>query len=116
MGQTKTTQTNKGEAKTGTQKGTKNNMQSAKEQQKQSEVAQGTTKSTNPQEPSGNKRPSMHIGGVRKKMKVQITPPEYTIMDNDGEMIARMVQNCLAEYFDNVVHHRDRIQEEMENM
>jgi hypothetical protein len=27
-----------------------------------------------------------------------------------------MVQNCLAEYFDNVVHHRDRIQEEMENM
>jgi hypothetical protein len=49
-------------------------------------------------------------------MKAQRTPPEYTITDDDGEMIARMVQDCLAEDFDHVVHHRDRIQEELADM
>jgi hypothetical protein len=49
-------------------------------------------------------------------MKVQRTPPEYTITKDDGEMIARMVQDYLSEDFDNVAHHRDRIQEEMTDM
>jgi hypothetical protein len=49
-------------------------------------------------------------------MKAQRTPPEYTITNDDGEMIARMVQDCLTEDFDNVVHHRDRIQEELADM
>jgi hypothetical protein len=49
-------------------------------------------------------------------MKAQRTPPEYTITEDDGEMIARMVQDCIAEDFDNVAHHRDRIQEELEDM
>jgi hypothetical protein len=31
-------------------------------------------------------------------------------------MIAQMVQDCLAEDFDHAAHHRDRIQEEMEDM
>ena len=35
------------------------------------------------------------------------------IMDDDGEMIAQMVQDCLAEDFDNVVHNRDRIQKDL---
>jgi hypothetical protein len=56
------------------------------------------------------------MGGARKKMKVQRTPPEYTITEDDAEMIARMVQDCIAEDFDNVVHHRDRIQEELADM
>ena len=34
-------------------------------------------------------------------------------MNDDGEMIAQMVQDCLDEDFDNAVHHRDRIQEEL---
>jgi hypothetical protein len=37
-------------------------------------------------------------------------------MEEDVEMIARMVQDFIEEDFDNVVHHRDRIQEELEDM
>jgi hypothetical protein len=51
-----------------------------------------------------------------KKSKAQRTPPKYTIMDDDGEMIDQMVQDCLAEDFDNVAHHKDRIQEELVDM
>jgi hypothetical protein len=50
-------------------------------------------------------------------MKAQRTPLEYTIStDDDGEIIAQMVQDCLAEDFDHVAHHKDRIQEELANM
>jgi hypothetical protein len=49
-------------------------------------------------------------------MKAQRTLPEYMITNDDGEMIARMVSYCLAEEFDNVAHHRDRIQEELEDI
>jgi hypothetical protein len=51
-----------------------------------------------------------------KKKKEKRTPLEYTIMDDDGKMLARMVQDCLAKDFDHTMHHRDRIQEELENM
>jgi hypothetical protein len=91
-------------------------MQSAKEQQKQFEATQGNTLSPNPQEPGGNKRPSMYIGGVCKKMKVEITPPNYMITNDNGEMTAQMVHDYLTKEFDNVAHHRDRIQEEMAYM
>jgi len=49
-------------------------------------------------------------------MKAQRTPPNYTITEDGGELIAWMVQDCLSEDFDNVAHHRDRIQEEMADM
>jgi hypothetical protein len=49
-------------------------------------------------------------------MKLQRTLPEYTIMNDDGEMIARMVQDCIDEDFDHVAHHRNRIQEELIDM
>jgi hypothetical protein len=49
-------------------------------------------------------------------MKAQRTPPEYTITEDDADMIARMVQDCISEDFDNVAHHRDIIQEELEDM
>jgi hypothetical protein len=44
----------------------------------------------------------MQPGGMRKKSKAQRTPLEYTITDDDGEMIAQMVQDCLSEDFDHV--------------
>jgi hypothetical protein len=60
--------------------------------------------------------PTIHIRGARKKMNMQRTPLEYTITKDDAEMIARMVQDCITEYFDNVVHHKDMIQEELADM
>jgi hypothetical protein len=58
----------------------------------------------------------MQIGGAHKKMKAQRMPPEYTITEDDGEMIARMVQDYIAEDFDHDTHHKDRIQEEIKEM
>jgi hypothetical protein len=49
-------------------------------------------------------------------MKEQRTPLEYKITEDNEETIARMVQDCLAEDFDNVAHHRDRIQEKLADM
>jgi hypothetical protein len=37
-------------------------------------------------------------------------------MKYDAKMIARMVQDCISKDFDNVVHHREKIQEELEDM
>jgi hypothetical protein len=107
---------NEGTTKTGTLKGKKNIMQLSQEQQKLGEVVQGTTPSPNSQEPGLTKRPSTHMGGAGKKMKAQRTPPEYTITEDDAEMIAQMVQDRTSEDFENVVCHRDIIQEEMEDM
>jgi hypothetical protein len=58
----------------------------------------------------------MQTGGAFKKMKAQRTPPDYTIMEDDGGMIARLVQDCLSEDFDHAAHHRDRIQQELADM
>jgi hypothetical protein len=52
----------------------------------------------------------MQTGGARKKSKAQRTLPDYMITDDNGEMIARMVQDFLYEDFNHVAHHRDRIQ------
>jgi hypothetical protein len=48
MGQGKTTQTNEGPTKTGTQNGKKDKMQPAKEQQKQAEPVQGDRNKSQP--------------------------------------------------------------------
>jgi hypothetical protein len=77
---------------------------------------QGNTPSLYPQELGLTKRLATHIGGVHKNMKAYRTPPEYTIMEYDEEMIAQMVQDCTSEDFENVVHHKDIIQEEMVDM
>jgi hypothetical protein len=37
-------------------------------------------------------------------------------MEDDGEMIARMVQYCLEKYFDHTTHHRDKLQKELIEM
>jgi hypothetical protein len=46
-------------------------------------------------------------------MKAQRAPLDYAIMKDDGEMIARMVQDCLAEDFDHATHHRDKLNKEL---
>jgi hypothetical protein len=56
------------------------------------------------------------MGGARKKMKAQRTPPEYTIMNDDAEMIAQMVQDFISKDFEKVAHHRDIIQEDLTDM
>jgi hypothetical protein len=65
-----------------------------------------TVTSTNPQEPWGNKTTTMQTEDTPKKMKAHRTPPEYTITDDDGEMISQMVQDYLAEDFDHAAHHK----------
>jgi hypothetical protein len=77
---------------------------------------QETTPNPNTQELGGTKRPVMQEGGARKKPKVQGTSPDYTIMEDDGEMIAIMVHDCLAEDFDHATHHRDKLQKELAEM
>jgi hypothetical protein len=38
------------------------------------------------------------------------------IIEDNGEMITRMVQDFLAEGFDHAAHHRDKMQKEMAEM
>jgi hypothetical protein len=54
--------------------------------------------------------------GAHKKMKAQRAPPDYTITEDNGEMISRMVQDCLTKDFDHVTHHRDKLQKELIEM
>jgi hypothetical protein len=37
-------------------------------------------------------------------------------MEDDGEMIAIIFQDCLAEDFNHVAHHRDKLQKELIEM
>jgi hypothetical protein len=37
-------------------------------------------------------------------------------MEDGGEMIIRMVQDCLAEDFDHAAHHKDKLQKEIEEI
>jgi transcription initiation factor IIF auxiliary subunit len=77
---------------------------------------QGTTPSPNPQEPGLNKIPTTQMRDARKNMKAWRTPLKYTITEDDLEMIAQMVQDHTSKYFENVVHHRERIQEDLVDM
>jgi signal transduction histidine kinase len=58
----------------------------------------------------------MQEGGTRKKSKAQRAPPEYMITKDDGEMITRMVQDCLDEDFDHATHHKEKLQKELVEM
>jgi hypothetical protein len=56
------------------------------------------------------------MGGACKETKAHRTPLEYTIMEDDAKMVAQVVQNCTFEDFENVLHQRDKIEEEMAYM
>jgi hypothetical protein len=49
-------------------------------------------------------------------MKAHRTPPKYMITEDDVDMIAQMVHDHTSQDFENVVHHRDIIQEELEDI
>jgi hypothetical protein len=53
---------------------------------------------------------------VFKKTKTHRTPPEYTIMEDDVEMVARVVQDHTFKDFENVACKMNRIEEEMAYM
>jgi hypothetical protein len=50
---------------------------------------------------------------VHKKAKAHKTPPEYTITEDDADMVAQMIQDRTVEDFKNVACQRDIIEEEM---
>jgi hypothetical protein len=43
-------------------------------------------------------------------------PPEYTITEDDADMVAQMVQDHTVEDFDNVECQRDKIEEDLAYM
>jgi hypothetical protein len=49
-------------------------------------------------------------------MNAQQPPPNYIIMEDDGEMIAIMVQDHLTKDFDHAAHKRDKLQKELKEM
>jgi hypothetical protein len=49
------------------------------------------------------------MGGARKKEKAHKTCPEYTITEDDADMVAQMVQDRIVDDFDNGGRQRDRI-------
>jgi hypothetical protein len=115
-GQDKAQQKKGGVSKKGTQAGKKNNTHAPQVQEKQIETAQGTTSSVTQQEKGQTKRPVIQMGGARKKSKAHRTPPEYTITEDDADMVAQMVQDRIVEEFDNAQHQRDRIEEDLAYM
>jgi hypothetical protein len=60
--------------------------------------------------------PIIQIGSVCKKAKVHKTPLEYTIMEDDADLMAQMVQDRTTEDFDEARGQRDKMQDEMEDM
>jgi hypothetical protein len=56
------------------------------------------------------------MGGAHKKSKAHKTPPEYTITEDDADLVAQMVQDRTTKDFDEAQHQRDRIQDELEDM
>ena len=53
---------------------------------------------------------------MHKNSKAQQAPLEYTIMEDDGDMIAKMVQDCLVKDFNHATHHMDKLQKKMAEM
>jgi hypothetical protein len=68
------------------------------------------------EEPGGTKRPAVQETSACKKSKEQRSPHKYTITEDDGKMIARMVQDCLTEDFDHAMHHMDKLHKELVEM
>jgi hypothetical protein len=74
---------------------------------------QETTPNPIAQDLGGNKRLAEQAAGAHKKSKAQRVSPNLMITEDDGEMIARMVQDCPAKDFNHAAHHRDNLQKEL---
>jgi hypothetical protein len=51
----------------------------------------------------------IHIGGACKKDKVQKTPPEYTIIEDDADLMVKKFHEGEVEDFEDARDQRDRI-------
>jgi hypothetical protein len=100
----------------GTQTGKKDTTQAPQEQEKEVEIEEGTKSSATQQEQGQTKRFIIHTWGVRKKAKAHKMPPEYTITKEYVDLMVEMVQDQIAEEFEEAQHQRDRIQDELANM
>jgi len=55
----------------------------------------------------------VQIGGVHKKIKVHKEVPEYTITEDDAELVAKRVQYRTVEEYEEVEKQRERIMKEL---
>jgi hypothetical protein len=61
---------------------------------------QENTSTSTPQETRPPKRPIIHTGGSRKKVKVHKQLPEYTITNDDIDLMAERVQYHATDNFE----------------
>jgi hypothetical protein len=66
-----------------------------------------------PQETGPPKRPIIHTGGSCKKEKVHKQLPEYTIMEDDADLMAERVQDHATKDFEEAQHQRGKIQDDL---
>jgi NACalpha-BTF3-like transcription factor len=67
-------------------------------------TTQETPSTTTPQETGPPKWPIIHTGGSRKKAKAHKQLSEYTITEDDVDLVAERVQDRAAEEFEEAQH------------
>jgi hypothetical protein len=113
----KPTQQKKGGAPNkGTQETKKDTTQAPKQQEKGDGTTQGTTSSDTQHEQGQTKKLITHTSGVRKKAKAHKMPPEYTIAEDDADLVAERTHVREFEEFEDTQHQRDRIQNKLADM
>jgi hypothetical protein len=71
---------------------------------------------TTPQEKMQPKRLIIQIGGSRKKAKAHKQPPEYTITEDDADLVVEKVQEHAVEEFKDAQHQKGQIQDELDDI
>jgi hypothetical protein len=89
-----------GATKKDAQAGKKDTASQQKDQGAGATGTQGTPSTSTPQEPGPPKWPISQSGGTHKKEKVHKEPPEYTITEDDADLVAEKVQDRVAEDFE----------------
>ena len=79
-------------------------------------TTQETPSTTIPQEIGKSKHPNMHTRGICKNSKVHKQFPQYTITEDDINLMAEKVHECTNEEFEDSQHQRGRIQDELANI
>jgi phosphoglycolate phosphatase-like HAD superfamily hydrolase len=76
-------------------------------------MTQGTLTTTTPQDAGPPKRSIIQIGGLRKKAKAHKDILEYTITEDDADLVAERVQDHATEEYEEVENQRERIMKEL---
>jgi hypothetical protein len=88
------------------QEGKKDTAPTQGEQGMGDTTTQETPSTTTPQETGPPKRPIIHTGGSRKKAKAHKKLPEYTITEDDTDLMEEKVQEHTTEEFEDAQHQR----------